>query len=277
MATFASAAFTLWAPCLYQYYHQHDDALHQHLPHLPHIFAKSVFSCVVFNFRPNVWTFHHHDVLNGGHLVLWDLKLVIKFPPGALILIPSATLSHSNVPVQEGDKRISFTQFTASGNGFHTERVLEEQDPEEFTQLAAAKDSRWEMGLGLLSVLSSRATLNAMLVDYPSTSHIEAGTWLQLVELWNQNCTEYHNHEEFPPSPLSLPLLSQSLEPLTAMMTPTELPVPSPLRVVRHFVPHNFCATAHDPPLQVAVLAVLDPATPEVSQLDANLIVPTPI
>ncbi|KAJ7713639.1 hypothetical protein B0H14DRAFT_2298336, partial [Mycena olivaceomarginata] len=51
----------------------------------------------------------------GRHLVLWDLKLVVEFPAGALILLPSATVTHSNVPVQAGDEHVSFTQFTAGG------------------------------------------------------------------------------------------------------------------------------------------------------------------
>ncbi|KAJ7180004.1 hypothetical protein C8R43DRAFT_941738 [Mycena crocata] len=95
----------------------------------------------------------------GGHLVLWDLKLVIEFPPGALILLPSATLSHSNVPVQPGDKHISFTQFTAGGlmcfvdNGFRTEQTLADEDPEEYARMLEQKDSRWEMGLGLFSAI----------------------------------------------------------------------------------------------------------------------------
>ncbi|KAJ7886685.1 hypothetical protein B0H13DRAFT_2235202 [Mycena leptocephala] len=121
LATFASAAFAMWAPRLYQYYHKHDMQLHQHFPDLRRIFPRSGFSCAAFNFGPNVWTFKHRDAAGpfdptkGGHLVLWDLMLVIEFPPGALVLIPSATLSHSNVPVQAGDKHISFTQFTAGG------------------------------------------------------------------------------------------------------------------------------------------------------------------
>lgn len=175
------AAFALWAPRLYHYYREHDVALRRHLPHLRRPFPKSVFSCVAFNFGPNVWTFRHRDVLNvpfgwcaiqaagpfdptkGGHLVLWDLKLAIEFPPGALILIPSATLAHSNVPVQEGDKRISFTQFTAGGimrfvdNGFRTEQTLQEEDPEEWERLAGLKTKRWQMGLGLLSTLDELA------------------------------------------------------------------------------------------------------------------------
>ncbi|KAJ6521651.1 hypothetical protein DFH09DRAFT_1251093 [Mycena vulgaris] len=102
-------------------------------PHLRRPFARSVFFCAAFNFGPNVWTFRHRDVLNlvfgwcavqalgnfdhkkGGHLVLWDLKLVVEFPAGALILLPSATIAHSNVPVQKGEERASFTQFSAGG------------------------------------------------------------------------------------------------------------------------------------------------------------------
>ncbi|KAJ7472627.1 hypothetical protein FB451DRAFT_1134182 [Mycena latifolia] len=186
MANFASAAFQLWAPRLYNYYRDHNEALYKHLPHLRRNFPRSVFSCAAFNFGPNVWTFRHRDVLNvpfgwcaiqaagpfdatqGGHLVLWDVKLVVEFPHGALILVPSATIAHSNVPVQAGDARISFTQFTAGGliryvdNGFRTDRRLEEDDPCEFKRLAELKHSRWLMGLGLLS------TLDELLGDSPA-------------------------------------------------------------------------------------------------------------
>ncbi|KAJ7738681.1 hypothetical protein DFH07DRAFT_966016 [Mycena maculata] len=74
------------------------------------------------------------DPTTGGHFVLGDLKLVIEFPPGTLILIPSATLSHSNIPVRPGETRVSFTQFTSGGlfryidNGFRTEHELYEVD-----------------------------------------------------------------------------------------------------------------------------------------------------
>ncbi|KAJ6546742.1 hypothetical protein DFH09DRAFT_858538, partial [Mycena vulgaris] len=50
VATFASAAFAIWAPRLYEYYRQHTDALHKHLPHLRRNFPRSVFSCAAFNF-----------------------------------------------------------------------------------------------------------------------------------------------------------------------------------------------------------------------------------
>ncbi|KAJ7080780.1 hypothetical protein B0H15DRAFT_953377 [Mycena belliarum] len=195
MANFASehgaAAFQLWAPRLYNYYKEHDDALRKHLPHLRRNFPRSVFSGAAFNFG-NVWTFRHRDVHNipfgwcgiqaagpfdaskGGHLIFWDLRLAVEFPHGALILMPSATIAHSNIPVQAGDRRISFTQFTAGGlmryvdNGFRTDGDLEGSDPVEFERLARLKSSRWVLGLGLFSTLDE--LLGNAPTDVPTAS-----------------------------------------------------------------------------------------------------------
>ncbi|KAJ7041672.1 hypothetical protein C8F04DRAFT_1252603 [Mycena alexandri] len=164
LAVFADAAFALWAPHLYQYY------------------CTSVFFCVALNFGRNVWTFKHCDVLNlafgwcavhalrhynatlGGHLVLWDLKLVIEFPHGALILLPSATITHLNIPVQEGEERVSFTQFSAGGifryvnNGCKAVEGLEQADPGEYEQVMARMASRWREGLNLLGTVDELVT-----------------------------------------------------------------------------------------------------------------------
>ncbi|KAL0573001.1 hypothetical protein V5O48_008968 [Marasmius crinis-equi] len=64
--------------------------------------------CAVFNIG-------NFDYQAGGHLVLWDLGLVIEFPPGCSILFPSALLAHSNVPIGLGENRASLTQFSAAG------------------------------------------------------------------------------------------------------------------------------------------------------------------
>ena len=99
------------------------------------------------------------DATKGGHLVLWDLKLVVEFPAGALILLPSATIAHSNVPVQAGDERTSFTQFTAGGifrwldYGGRTEAELADEDPDEHARQMALKEARWEAGLRLWSTI----------------------------------------------------------------------------------------------------------------------------
>ncbi|KAJ7818426.1 hypothetical protein B0H14DRAFT_3089505 [Mycena olivaceomarginata] len=139
-------------------------------------FPKSVFSCAAFNFG-NVCCFKHRDVCNlpfgwcavqslgnfdphlGGHLILWDLKLVVEFPAGTLILLPSATIAHSNVPVQDGDERVSFTQFTAGGlfrytdHGFCTQAELAAEDPVEYERVMEQREGRWKKGLGLFSTV----------------------------------------------------------------------------------------------------------------------------
>ncbi|KAJ6552583.1 hypothetical protein DFH09DRAFT_1319034 [Mycena vulgaris] len=177
LAGFGDAAFALWAPRLHGRYRACDETLRKAHPNLRRPFAHSVFFCTAFNFGRNVWTFKHRDVLNlaygwcavqalgdfdpkkGGHLVLWDLNLVVEFPAGALILLPSATIAHSNVPVQDNEQRASFTQFSAGGifryvdNGCRTEKELEEEDPAEYARLMALKAARWQEGLNMYSTM----------------------------------------------------------------------------------------------------------------------------
>ncbi|KAJ7310675.1 hypothetical protein DFH08DRAFT_626140, partial [Mycena albidolilacea] len=146
-------------------------------PELKRPFSKSVFSCTAFNFGSNIWMFKHCDVCNlpfgmcvvqslgnfdpqqGGHLVLWDLKLVIKPPAGALILLPSATIAHSNIPVDTGDECMSFTQFTMGGlfrhmdYGFRTQADFAAEDPMEYAKAMDACASRWAEGLAFYSTI----------------------------------------------------------------------------------------------------------------------------
>jgi hypothetical protein len=93
---------------------------------------------------------------------LWDLQLVIEFPPGSTILIPSATFRHSNTAIQPGEKRYSFTQYTAGSlfrwvdHGFQTATsymagLNEEQRSEE--ELRSA--NRWSLGVNLFSTITS--------------------------------------------------------------------------------------------------------------------------
>ncbi|KAF7369749.1 hypothetical protein MVEN_00306700 [Mycena venus] len=162
MAIFASASFALWAPKLHAYYDDYDRRLRERLPHLTRNWERSVFSQAAFNFGPNVWTFQHHDVLNvafgmctvhalgdfnpkkGGHLILWELKLVIEFPPWRPHPSP---LRHNHTLEYSGGL------FHYVDNGFRTEKELAEQDPEQYARVCEQKDARWVMGLGLLSTV----------------------------------------------------------------------------------------------------------------------------
>lgn len=94
-------------------------------------FPESCYSACTFNLGPRSVTYPHRDCANyaggwcaitalgdfdprrGGHLILWSARVAIEFPPGSTILIPSALICHSNVPIQLSNTRFSLTQYTA--------------------------------------------------------------------------------------------------------------------------------------------------------------------
>jgi hypothetical protein len=152
--------------------------LHTWKPSLRPNFLGSVFAACTFNFGPRAICASHLDFANlawgwcaitalgnfdpdyGGHLILWDLGLVIRFPPGSTILIPSALIRHSNVPIRAHEQRGSFVQYTAGGlfcwvrNGFKTSEAwyssasrtqLEEREEEDKVW--------WEQGMNMLSII----------------------------------------------------------------------------------------------------------------------------
>ena len=113
------------------------------------------FPCRSFNLGEQITTFSHRDEKNlaqgwcsvtalgrfnpdlGGHLVLWDFGLAIRFPPGSTILIPSALFIHSNTSIQPGETRNSIVQYAAGGlfrwveRGFMSEKDWLAQATEE--------------------------------------------------------------------------------------------------------------------------------------------------
>lgn len=98
-------------------------------------FTNSIFPTCTFNYGPHVMTLEHinatnvpygfcaifacrsYDPVEGGHLILFDLGLVVWFPPGSVILVPSGTMCHSNVATRPL-KRASPSCSTAQGNFF---------------------------------------------------------------------------------------------------------------------------------------------------------------
>ncbi|KAG7097794.1 hypothetical protein E1B28_005113 [Marasmius oreades] len=75
----------------------------------------------------------------GGDLILYEIGLRIRFPPGATILIPSAIITHANLPIHPGETRYSLVQYTAGAlfrykhNGFKNDTEMEARgkDPQE--------------------------------------------------------------------------------------------------------------------------------------------------
>lgn len=100
------------------------------------------------------------DPKAGGHIVLHELELVIEFPPGSTVLIPSAIITHSNTKIQSGENRYSFTQYAAGSlfsyidNGLKSKRELMESLPKSTANSlrhaeASEGDRRWQAGLAM--------------------------------------------------------------------------------------------------------------------------------
>lgn len=130
------------------------------LPKLPGSFAAATF-----NVGGRAWTIPHLDYLNlaswfcaitalgtydsrkGGHLILWELMMVIEFPPGSTIFIPSALITHSNVPISDGE-RTSVVQYSAAGLfryvhcGYKTLKSFKAAQPAEFAEYEAGAKQR---------------------------------------------------------------------------------------------------------------------------------------
>ncbi|EIW56591.1 uncharacterized protein TRAVEDRAFT_49410 [Trametes versicolor FP-101664 SS1] len=133
VANFGNSAMRLFAPRLHGYYSTTLNALCAKHPTLRPNFSNNVFGTATFNLGPRTVSYAHVDQKNlpwgwctitaagefdpvcSGHLILWDLKMFIEFPPGATVLIPSALLCHSNTTIAPHERRYSFTQYTAGG------------------------------------------------------------------------------------------------------------------------------------------------------------------
>ncbi|THU80236.1 hypothetical protein K435DRAFT_696080, partial [Dendrothele bispora CBS 962.96] len=172
-----SSAYATFSPKNYKYYFEGNRKLYASRPELRPNFPKSEFACITVNFGPRTRTHIHTDAKNtahgmcavtalgsfnpklGGHLVLWDLKVLIEFPPGCTILLPSALLRHSNTGVQAHETRYSVTQYTAGGiwrwldGGCQTEVDIKCSDPEGWQKLQVHKEGRKEHVLNMFSRL----------------------------------------------------------------------------------------------------------------------------
>ncbi|KAF7978208.1 hypothetical protein HWV62_1190 [Athelia sp. TMB] len=170
--------FQVWVPKLHARYSELMARLQRKYPGLKPNFDGTVFAASTLNFGPATQSFPHVDFNNlsfgicsvtalgdfdhtrGGHLILWDLDLVVEFPAGATILLPSAVLRHSNTAIQSGEKRYSYTQYTSGGlfrwveHGFRSETKymasLNNSMKKEEEEIAA---KRWDEGMDLYSTI----------------------------------------------------------------------------------------------------------------------------
>ena len=96
----------------------------------------------------------------GGHLIIKPLRVIIRFPPGSSILIPSAMLIHCNTPIAADERRYTMTQYTAGAifrfveHGFQSnEEYYSSLRPDELAAAMAKNKARAAEGRERLSRL----------------------------------------------------------------------------------------------------------------------------
>lgn len=171
--------FATFAPQVYAFYQSNMELLLKWNPNLRRDFPSIVFAACTINFGPFTISFPHIDSGNlafgwcvitalgkfnpdlGGHLILWDLGLVLRLPPGCSVLIPSAILTHSNVPIQQGETRFSIIQYSAGGifrfisNSYRSDIKFErEATLEEIKERDRSREWRWRAGLEMFGTWS---------------------------------------------------------------------------------------------------------------------------
>lgn len=165
-----------YAPKLFDYYRKTLQRLYTNDPDLKPPYDGSIFSNHSPNTSNQAVTYMHNDHGNlafgwcaiqsfgdfnpatGGHLILEQLGVVVEFPPGSTILLPSATVTHGNTPILPHENRASLVHYAAGGlfrwveYGFRTWNDLVEEDPEEAARLwKERKQTRLSDALNLFS------------------------------------------------------------------------------------------------------------------------------
>ncbi|KAE9388375.1 hypothetical protein BT96DRAFT_1004242 [Gymnopus androsaceus JB14] len=168
----ANSAYKCYCPNMYEHFKVNDEALRQWKPSLRQNFPKSVFAATTINFGPETITNIHVDSRNsapascavtslgpfnshhGGEIVLWNLGLIVRFPPGCTLLLPSALIVHLNLAIQPGEQRFSITQYSAATlsrfveNGFCNDvDILDGSDSTAKEALLSACKTRWKKAL----------------------------------------------------------------------------------------------------------------------------------
>lgn len=89
--------------------------------------------------------------------MLFDLKLVIEFPPGTSILLPSGSVRHGNTLIGAHEFRTSVTQYCPGGllryvaYGMRTVKQLKNNPEVDELEVIGDLDKRWAEVVGCFS------------------------------------------------------------------------------------------------------------------------------
>lgn len=104
-----------------------------------------------------IMPFGDFDHTRGGHLYLEQPNAFVELRPGDTLFIPSAVIAHGNRPIPDGEKRYSFTMYSAGSifqwialNG-QAKKCL---DPGARSRINHNGEKRWNQGWHLYRTLS---------------------------------------------------------------------------------------------------------------------------
>jgi hypothetical protein len=142
-------------------------------------FLNSIFPAATWNFPPVAACCDHTDPGNGrctdctitslgkydadrsGALILFDLRLIIRFPAGSTVRICSGGMRHGNTAIHPDDSRASFIQYFSGGlkrhidYGYRSEKYLAEKKPKELRRVLGHAADRACEAMDLFSTPAS--------------------------------------------------------------------------------------------------------------------------
>ncbi|KAJ7701891.1 hypothetical protein B0H17DRAFT_836072, partial [Mycena rosella] len=127
VAGYATCLYSIFAAKLYNIFNRSLEIYEGHYPDSARPWYFSVFSAATFHLGSHprrivdddsawgwaaITALGNYNPDKGGHIILWDLNLVVRFPPGTTILIPRALIRYSFVSVAAHETRYSLVQYT---------------------------------------------------------------------------------------------------------------------------------------------------------------------
>ncbi|EIM83652.1 uncharacterized protein STEHIDRAFT_45275, partial [Stereum hirsutum FP-91666 SS1] len=164
--------FATFAPKIYQHCATNLQKILDKYPDCQQPLDNTIFPALTFNLGPQSVTWGHVDSQNaaqgfcpvnsagkydpkrGGHMVLLDFNLIIEFPPGSTILLPSSIVRHGNTPIADHETRYSFTMFVPGPllrwvhHGFKPAGRLSKKQQ---AKLYGEGNQQWEEALNMFS------------------------------------------------------------------------------------------------------------------------------
>ncbi|KII92988.1 hypothetical protein PLICRDRAFT_101289, partial [Plicaturopsis crispa FD-325 SS-3] len=168
-----------WMPDLMQHYTELQLELAGVNSFLQAAFPDCPFYATTLNMGPQTVCLPHRDFNNlaygtcgigalgdfdhrtGGQIILHEPKIILEFRRGDIFFVPSAAVTHENVPIKPTETRYSFTMYTAGGLfrwvacGHRKVGDFKIQDPAGFKAYEADGEGRWREGWRKYSTIES--------------------------------------------------------------------------------------------------------------------------